>query len=290
MRGRPWRVLDRPVFVLAGPRSGSTLLFDLLAAHPDTISWPFEAQNAFRAAQPADHSYALGHRWPPEYANEQLRRALSRELYLGRLAARRRHGMPVGSLERLGLRKVRLLEKTPENVLRVGLLARLYPDARLVYLHRDAPATIGSLIEAWETPSAAHARIEVDGRVVEWMMLAPPGWLDLSQAPAPVKAAFQWRAGVEHALADLDEVDPERVIRLSYEDLVADPETVLARVLDHCGLSQAPEVLGAAVALEGAGRTSFSAPRPDKWRERADQIEPLLPPLADLRGRLGYPV
>jgi hypothetical protein len=290
VRGRPWRVFDRPVFVLAGPRSGSTMLLDLLAAHPDTISWPFEAQNAFRAAQPSDHPYALGHRWPPEYASEQLRRLLSRELYLGRLAARRRNGLPVGPLERLALRKVRLLEKTPENVLRVGLLARLYPDARLVFLHRDAPATIGSLIEAWETPSAAHARIEVEGRVVDWMMLAPPGWLDLSEAAVPVKAAFQWQAGVEHVLADLQDVDPERVVRLSYEDLVTDPEPALLRVLDHCGLAQAPEVLAAAAALHSPGRTSFTAPRADKWRERADQIEPLLPALADLRRRLGYPV
>ena len=267
---RRWHVLDRPVFVLAAPRSGSTFLFDLLERHPDTVSWPFEAHSAFQAAQPPGHPLALGHRWLPEHGDERLRRELSRELYLGRLAARRRQGMAVGRLEPLALRKVRLLEKTPANVLRIGALARAFPDARLVFLHRDAPASIASLIEAWETPSAAHATVEVDGRQVSWMMLAAPGWLELADAPVPVKAAFQWRAATEHALADLSVVDPARVLTLSYEDLVADPATHLRRVLDHCELRPADEVLTGPAGL-AAGRTSFSAPRADKWRERADQ-------------------
>jgi LPS sulfotransferase NodH len=281
-------VLDRPVLVLAAPRSGSTLLFDMLERHPALTSWPFEAHRAFSAAQPVGHDPALGHRWPPSYATEAVRRALSRELYLGGVAARRRHGLPVGRLEPLALRRVRLLEKTPANVLRIGALARLYPDACLVYLHRDAPASIGSLIEAWETPSAAHATVVVDGREVSWMMLAAPGWLDLVDAPLPKRAAFQWQAGTQWALADLAEVPAERVVRLSYEDLVADPVGQLRRVLDHCGLAADPAVLAAADQVGSAGRTSFSAPDPDKWRARAADIEPLLPGLADLRRQLGY--
>jgi hypothetical protein len=264
------------------------MLFDVLERHPALVSWPFEAHSAFTAATPAGHDPALGHRWPVEYATEAVRRDLSRELYLGRIAARRRQDLPVGRLEPLALRRVRLLEKTPANVLRVGALARLYPDARLVYLHRDAPASIGSLIEAWETPSPAHARVAVGGREVSWMMLTSPGWLDLVDAPVAERAAFQWRAGTEWALADLAGVAPDRVVRVSYEDLVTDPSRELRRVLDHCELAPDPAVLGAADLVGGRGRTSFSPPDPDKWRARAADIEPLLPDLADLRRELGY--
>ena len=285
---RRWDVYDRPVFVIAAPRSGSTLLFQLLDAHPDLVSWPGEAHPAFDAAEPLDHDPALGHRWPAEYATEQVRRVLSRELYLGRLRARRAAGLPVSRRERLGLRKVRLLEKTPANVVRSSALARLFPTARIVYLHRDAPASIGSLIESWETPSGAHARGIVKGREIHWMMLATPGWLDLGDESAPVKSAFQWRAATEIALADLAEIEPSRVLRLSYEDLVREPEVQLRRVLGHCRLSEAPQVLEKAAMVGTPGKTSLSAPRPDKWRERAAEIEPLLPDLADLRRRLGY--
>jgi hypothetical protein len=193
-------------------------------------------------------------------------------------------------VERLALRRVRMLEKTPSNVLRVGALARLYPDAPLVFLHRDAPSSIGSLIESWLTPSEAHGRVQVGGRTVDWMMLAPPGWVDLADEPPAVKAAFQWSAAARYALEDLADIDPSRVVQLAYEDLVAEPETHVRRVLDHCGLSHDDAVLAAAATAGTKGRTSFSAPRPDKWRERADEIEPLLPELAPLRRALGYDV
>jgi hypothetical protein len=159
-----------------------------------------------------------------------------------------------------------------------------------VHLHRDAPASIGSLIEAWETESEAHATLTVDGRQVSWMMLCPPGWLDRVDDPVPVKAAFQWQAAQELALQDLADVPADRVLRVSYEDLLADPVTVLLTVLEQCELDAHPEVLSGAERVGRVGRTSLSAPREGKWRARAADIEPLLPDLADVRRRLGYEV
>ena len=287
-RRRPWRVFDRPVFVLAAPRSGSTLLREMLERHPDLVGWDGEAHAAFAAARP--HVVEEGHRWEPGVASAALRRDLSRELYLGLLRERRERGQAIGARERLLPRRVRLLEKTPANVLRIGALARLYPDARLVFLHRDAPASMGSLLEAWETPTPAHVLMDVHGRRVPWMMLAAPGWLDLADADAATKSAFQWRVAQEHALSDLSDLPAGRVMRVSYEELTRDPVVVLRRVLEHCELTAHPEVLATASTVGSAGRTSLSAPRPDKWRERAAQIEPHLPALAPLRERLGYAV
>ena len=287
-RLRPWRVLDRPVFVIAAPRSGSTLLFDLLAAHPAFVSWPFEAQDGYEAVTPAGHPAELGRRWPPSYASARMRRELSRELYLGRLAARRRNGLPVGRLERLALRKVRLLEKTPDTVLRVEVLASVFPDAQFVFLHRDAPANIASLVEAWETPSPAHFSGVVDGRTVSWMMLAPPGWLDHVDDPVPQRAAFQWRASNETALDALEQLPERRWLAVSYDDVVADPRATVDRLLAWLDLPADPAVDAAIDGLAVPGRTSFSPPRADKWRARAAVIEPLLPALAGLRARLGY--
>jgi LPS sulfotransferase NodH len=288
-RHRRWRVLDRPVFVIAAPRSGSTALFDLLAVHPAFVSWPFEAHEAFERATPADHPVELGRRWPPAYAGEEMRRTLSRELYLGRLRARRRSGLPVRHLERLAMRRIRLLEKTPANVLRVEVLAEVFPDASFVFLHRDATSNIASLIEAWETPSAAHATVNVAGRTVQWMMLAPEGWPDYVDADVPTRAAFQWRSANETALDALQQLPADRWTRLSYENFVADPRAAATEVLDWLGVGGHPAVLAAAERLAHPGRTSFSPPRPDKWRERAHLIEPLLPQLSALRSRLGYP-
>jgi hypothetical protein len=289
-RVRPWRSFDRPVFIVAGPRTGSTLLFDLLAPHPELVAWPFEAPDAYLRVTPPDHPVDLGMRWPEHYATPDRRRALTRELVLGRLDARRVHGLPTRALERLALRKVRFLEKSPPSILRLAALARMYPDAKLVVLHRDAPDTIASLIEVWETPSAAHAHLEVGGRPVHWTVLAPPGWLALVDAPIPQKAAFQWAAAAECSLRDLRSLPPGRCLQVRYEDLVADPSAVLRTILDFAELAPDPGVLAAGAARSSAGRTSISPPRAGKWRERADQIEPLLPSLAELRTALGYEV
>lgn len=290
-KSRPWRIFDRPVFVVAGPRSGSTLLFDLLAPHPDLVSWPFEALPAYARVVPPDHPVDLGHRWPDSYATAARRRALTRELHLGGYLARRAEGGSRSRLERLALRKYRLLEKSPTSVLRMEVLAALYPNARFIVMHRDAPATIASLIEVWEDDDPLHhARITVAGRPVVWTMLQPPGWLGVADGPAASRAAFQWAAAAEGAARAVDAVDSCRVHVLRYEQLIADPESVLLTLLDFCELSHDPGVLGASVAQTPVGRTSLSAPRPDKWRHRAGEIEPLLPALAPLRRRLGYEV
>lgn len=279
---RAWDVFDRPVFVLAAPRSGSTLLREMLDKHPDLAAWPGEAHSAFAAARP--HVVLEGHRWEPEVATPELRRDLSRELYRGWVRSKDE----ASARDRLGLRTVRLLEKTPANILRVGALARLYPDAKLVFLHRDAPSSIGSLLESWETPSGAHARFFVDGVEKRWMMLAAPGWVELADAPVAQRAAFQWSAATQYALDDLADIAPERVVQLSYEQLVADPEANLRRVLEHCELRIDEAVLATSSVVGRAGRTSLSAPHADKWRQRADEIEPVLADLAPLRRRLGY--
>jgi hypothetical protein len=289
-RVRPWRTLDRPVFLIAGPRTGSTLLFDLLAVHPDLVAWPFEALDAYQRVVPDDHPVDLGMRWPAHYATPERRRHLTRELYLGRLHARRRQGLPTGHVERLALRKVRLLEKSPASILRLEAIARLYPDAKLVVLHRDAPATIASLIEAWETPSAAHVDTRIGGRSVHWMMLAPPGWLSLVDAPIPEKAAFQWAAAAECVLRDLQAIPADRCLQIRYEDLTTDPASVLRQVLSFAELAPDPRVLDADAATRATGRTSISAASREKWRARAAVVEPLLPRLAPLRSALGYEV
>ncbi|MBK7216095.1 MAG: sulfotransferase [Candidatus Promineofilum sp.] len=47
---------------------------------------------------------------------------------------------------------IRLLEKTPENCLRLPFLQALFPDARVLFLVRDGRANVHSLLEGWRQP------------------------------------------------------------------------------------------------------------------------------------------
>jgi hypothetical protein len=91
-------------------------------------------------------------------------------------------------------------------------------------------------------------------------------------------------------LRDLQSLPADRYLQVRYEDLVADPSSVLRDVLAFAELAPDPRVHDAPAAAGTTGRTSFSAASPDKWRARAAEIEPLLPRLAPLRRALGYEV
>jgi sulfotransferase family protein/aspartyl/asparaginyl beta-hydroxylase len=135
---------DRPVFIVSPPRSGSTLLFETLAAAPDVFTI-------------GDESHQLIEGIPglaPGQGNHDSNRLLAadatpavaaslRERFLRELHDRDGRAPVADSL--------RMLEKTPKNALRVPFLAAVFPEARFIYLHRDPRQVLGSMIEGWQS-------------------------------------------------------------------------------------------------------------------------------------------
>mgnify|MGYP003593273794 FL=1 len=156
---------DKPVVILSAPRSGSTLLFETLARAPGLHTIGGESHRAIEgipSLHPAGRGFASNRLEasdaPPEVA-EALRKRFVANL-------RDRDGTPApdgGS--------IRLLEKTPKNVLRIPFMRQVFPDARFVVLWRDPRAVLSSMIEAWRS-----------GHFVTYPIL--PGW-----GPPPVTPA-----------------------------------------------------------------------------------------------------
>src|SRR5581483_12446123 len=135
--------IDRPVIIVAAPRSGSTLLFETLACSPQLYTlggeghWLIEGLESLRPGASEIESNRLTEANWSEALQEHVRATLAAEL---RLPDGRRWN---------GRDPVRVLEKTPKNALRIGLLDRLFPDALFVHLWRDPRENIASIIEAW---------------------------------------------------------------------------------------------------------------------------------------------
>jgi hypothetical protein len=65
----------------------------------------------------------------------------------------------------------------------------------------------------------------------------PPGWRDWARQETPeVAAAKQWAATITKALDDLETIDPTRVARVRYEDLLVTPRKTIERVRDVLAL------------------------------------------------------
>ncbi len=112
----------RPVFVVGMPRSGTTLVEQIIASHPQAagcgelpdiaqLGGQLAAEAGADAAGPLDDAGRLA---------REARRYLAVAL---------RHGRP-GAL--------RLVDKAPLNFFHLGLVAQLFPNARIVWCRRDA--------------------------------------------------------------------------------------------------------------------------------------------------------
>jgi hypothetical protein len=156
-------------------------------------------------------------------------------------------------------RHPRLLEKTPENALRVPFLRVAFPDARFVWLLRDHRQNISSMIEAWNHDGFVSIPA-LPGWDGDWHLLLPPGWRGLRGMRLADVAAFQWvsaNAAIVDALAG---APSSSWLAIDYDEVVATPAAALQRV---CEFLEVP--LDEPRSLPVAPTTVTPA-SPTKWR------------------------
>jgi hypothetical protein len=189
---------------------------------------------------------------------------------------------------------IRLLEKTPENCLRLTFLQALFPDARLVYLHREGPANIYSLLEGWRQPHLfpgyrVPAAVTIPGQTRgRWAFTLIPGWRELVDRPLAEVCAWQWVRSNEAVLDYLAQPGALPAIQVSYQELIGVPGETLSRIANFLGFS--PSKPGA-IQTDLPEVNVVSRPGGEKWREMDGamlrQVEPILAPVM---ARLGYPL
>jgi hypothetical protein len=121
--------LTAPVFVVGCPRSGTTWIQHLLAAHPG-LDGPSAETAVFVAVRPL-------------LENAALQAAVGRAVLVDAVRAF------VATLAQrfLGPGRARFLEKTPIHATVLDLVVELFPDAWIVGVHRDGRDVVRSLLE-----------------------------------------------------------------------------------------------------------------------------------------------
>lgn len=110
---------ELPVFVVGMPRSGTTLVEQILASHPQVFG-AGERKDIPNIVQVLEDGPPL--RPPLNWDREEVRHQTASHLDL---------------LQQLGGKAVRVVDKLPDNVLLLGHLAILFPRARIVLCRRD---------------------------------------------------------------------------------------------------------------------------------------------------------
>ncbi|HEY4444396.1 MAG TPA: sulfotransferase, partial [Steroidobacteraceae bacterium] len=271
------RRLEKPVFIVSAPRSGSTLLFETLACSPafntfgGEAHWLVEDVEALRPGAPGVDSNRLTAAQATPAVTATIRQAAVARLQ--------------GAEGRAPTEAAPLLEKTPKNSLRIPFLRQVFPDARFIFLWRDPRENLSSIIEAWRS-GGWITYPSLPGWDGPWSLLLPPDWQSLRGAPLASIAARQWLKANETALEDLQQLPREQWAAVSYHGLLADPAATVRRLCEFAGVPFDQTLEQRTAGALSPSRSAHTPPAPDKWRRNEADIERVLPDLESCWQRL----
>lgn len=268
---------ERPIFIVSAPRAGSTLLFETLSQFSHLWGLGTESHDIIEAIpelHPAARNYR-SNRLTAENASlnigSKLREGFSRQLrdraksaYLNLPPAQR----PA---------KIRFLEKTPRNALRVSFLKAIFPDALFIFLYREPKGNISSIMEGWRSRRFIAYPSLLNWPYRDWCFLLIPQWQSLKESSLAEIAAHQWKAANTCILEDLQAIPSADWCSLHYRDLIGDPKKTITKIGKFAGLSWDEKIEGIVSQSLPVSRMSLSQPSPDKWRKNEREILAALP-------------
>jgi hypothetical protein len=234
-----------PVIIVGAARSGTNILRDVLTSLPGLGTWPCDEINYIwrhgNAREPDDE-------FGSEMAREEVQRFIRNKF--DRLAR-------CGHLDFV-------VEKTCANSLRLEFVDRIFPDARYIYLVRDGRDVTASAIRRWSSSldvpymlrkarfvplsdlpyyasryvwNRAYRLLSGRRRLAYWGPRFKGMEAALREYPLVGVCALQWGRSVQRADKALNRVGANRVIRLSYETFVRQPDVELRRLGALLGIS-----------------------------------------------------
>ncbi len=244
-----------PIFIVGLPRSGSTLVEQILASHSQ-VEGTMELHDIPAMVRELDQLAADRDGYP-----ERLRALSVEELAnLGRryLAQTRavRSGRP------------RFIDKMPNNFSHVGLIHAILPNATIVDVRRHPmDACFSNYKQYFAHGQSFSYDLEDLGRYYRCYLALMDHW---------------------------DQVLPGKVMHLQYEQLVRDPQDTVRGLLEHCGLPFEAATLAfhenrrpVRTASAEQVRQPLYATGVGYWRRFATELEPLRAALGDCLARFG---
>ncbi|MGA0601668.1 sulfotransferase [Caulobacter sp. KR2-114] len=236
------QMTDRPIFVVGMPRSGTTLVEQIISAHPDVYGAGETPTLLNILVQSTGPGGAPFPEWganmlPPDCLN---------------LGGAYLNNLPAGPAS-----QTRTTDKRLENAEFLGLVHLMLPNAPIVYVRRDPR----------DMAFSCYALLFSEGQ--DWSY----DFADL---------AAYWRAH-EALMAHWKAVlPPGRILEVSYEALVADLDTEVRRIIEHCGLAWDSACLDFHRSRRGVRSASAAQVRQPiydtsigRWRPFAAHLQPL---------------
>jgi hypothetical protein len=287
--------VDKPVYVAGLARSGTTVLLERLAEHPQVAThryadfpplltpywwnrWLSLVPHSREVAQERAHKDGIAvTSQSPEAFEEMLWMAFFADIHdparcgtFDREASHRAFECFYDEHIRklLAIRKrQRYVAKGNYNLVRLGYLHKLYPEARFVVAIRDPVWHIASLMKQQKLFATGEANqpraLEHMRRVGHFEFGLDRRAINVGDSAMTARITELWETGQEvegwalywadiyRHVADVLDADPalrEACLVVRYEDLCSQPEDMLQRLHAHCQLPVSPQTIKEAAA------------------------------------------
>jgi len=264
-------LLRKPIVIIGSPRSGTTLLSQVLKHHPmlhlanePRILWKYGNERKSDLLRRSD-------------ARSEVRSHIRREF--------------ANRVRQTG--KQRLLEKTPSNSLRINFVDEVLSDCKIVHILRDGVQSALSIRAFWQNHSTGLPKAQLRTRLREIKLrqvpyyagefarralgkygkgwVKPPVWgprlpgmdglvrdLELLEV-----CCLQWRGCVEAACNAGRKLPPHRYMECRLEDI---EDELLQQIMEFCDLPPSTEVIE-------EFHKQFDPSQPKRRTPNADQAE-----------------
>ncbi|MEM8645269.1 MAG: sulfotransferase [Pseudomonadota bacterium] len=233
-----------PIFIVGMPRSGTTLIEQILASHPE-VSPGGERKDLERSAKAFEER--TGARFPH---------------WSGFLTTDEAHEVRRQYLD--GLREADdqarwITDKMPSNIKLVSIVAQTLPGAKIIHMRRDA----------LDTCFSCYTQLFTEGNAFSYDLLDLAAYYNAYQ-----KLADHWQGVLSSDL----------MLSVDYERLTAEPEEIIRGVLAFCGLEWDPACLDFHTAARPVKTASTAQVRRPLYRSSVGRWQPYrthLTPLID---------
>ena len=283
--------LKPPIILLGNVRSGTTMMQNIFGLHPEICTW-FEPRTIWNYAAPGRKYDRLDE----NDASKKVIRYIRRRF----LAYQESNGGK------------RIMEKTPNNVVRIPYVHKIFPEAKFLYIIRNPLSQLSSSelkwqkVIDWQDRKWAWYRIKQTPKtqllyyagkfVKEWYAkkiekkkhahlfgVRYPGIdEDIKKLTTEEIIAKQWVYCSRIAEEDMKDINPMNLMRIRYEAYVSSPIQISTEIFQFFNLDISNDITN-----EIEKRIDPS--RQNKWKRlNTDVLDKCLPILKDEMDSRGY--